>query len=756
MATTKVRPKLRSRQTGGTRSGEAFQTVTTQATATPTGPTITLPSLHDGLTIWLGTCFDLDAHPEARINLHIDDGDGVLTTRVPWGRCITYKAAAKGRTIRIGATYLDGTGASLQLTVATCEVPTDFYDPSEWTTPVTGVVNADASYPLEWSPQTVRITLPRECEHIAINLTGEDNRYVVCFAERRSSQDPWSPVRLVIAREQRKTHVFFRYRQIAVMAMHYDTHVPIEAPPGTVLDEITPGDVLDVTSDFGTPDATVAVSNATQLSAAIAALVPGQRTKITLSAGGYGPLDIIIPNLTSDLWLCGETDNPADVAFGDLNFSVTGDTKDRKVYLSGLRIVSKGSRFVTALRCAFRAHRCKFEKGDGTGRQDVVYFDAMGQDCTFKAAWCDAIGLASDTYDVWSNGSSGGAATNANTILIGCTGSTPGNAGVGGGTNTNLLTQHVGHKMWVWGGVYTHPGPISGAGPTVAPDPDGNMWLIGVLINDGGTGNPVRYGAGGAAIKLSYGCDVADLGDAASCWEVLNSICNRYRCGGAATNYFSSNGAGPYRFEGDRWVNTGGVGYALFIAVSSYEILACEFEGFDRGWYIAGANSAASPQRIALCRDNNVGGPDVGRLTQTGVIELINNVINRTTTSSPSTTKNALCDGNITLNNGSLSSQLTSTAQRSTITPVLNSSAASATNLDADGTPQASSNLDWSTYASGLSAGNKATLLSRLGIDLGIVGVKGDLVRIDPTIVCRGPRQRNLVPSGRGLFLMER
>lgn len=757
-----VRSPVRSSSTDAVSGGstEAFPTITTQATATPSETTISLGASQNGLMIYIANSFSIEDNPEARVLLYIDDGNGVQSLDLIWGQAYCYKSTDYGATLKIGSTYLDETGCVLSLQVAPLEVPVNFIKPADYASPVSGVCNTDGNYPLEWEPTTTRVTLARENEWLAFDLSAggpfgaQDVQGILYVRERRNEDEDWGPWRAVIYRPNSITHFFCRYRYVAIAQTQKNGAAPISACPGSVIDEVTASDNLSWASEF-TVVRTVNVADANELATAIADLQSGD--KLVLAAGTYATASMLL-SLTTDVWIAGATGDPANVIFGNLDMEIDCDVVGRKFFLSGIAIDSHGSNWVRINRGQIRIWDCNFTKSAGTGTDDVIYFDAYGTDATYKCAWCNAVGHTTAAFDVWSNTSSS-TVDHGETLLIGCTGSTPGDTGRGvsgpdpGATNCNLLTQHQGHKMLVWGGLYSNPANISGAGPSIAPDVDGNMWMIGVSVNDGSTSNAVRYGSGSASISLSYACDVADIGDAASCWSCYNSIGNRYICGGASTNFFSDNYTGlTQRLIGDTWVNTGGVGYGAYLAGSSYEIVGCSFTGFQRGWYITGSNSAESPQRIMCCIDDNASATDVGRQTQTGVIELLFNVSRGNITANNDTTKNALVDGNLNTNSGVIASGLTNPSQRSTITPLLNSSAAAATNQDSDGTPQSTSNLDWTTYASGLSEANKTTLRSRIGRDLGLMGVKGDALLIDAAIVCRGPRQRALVTSGRGLY----
>lgn len=721
-----------------------FTQITTQASANPSEVKFVLGEDQDGLAIWTSAYFEPITRPESRVVLWIDDGTTVESVDCVLGQMYVYKASASNVALRIGATDLDGNGLSVPLTVCGLTVPESYGDYAAGQEE-TGDAPLDCVLPSDWVPETNRLTLPDHAEWFAVDLASIDLdlQALIYVKQRKEADGPWSPWQSVVLKPGAVTPIFAVYRYVALCCHTFESAaLPVIAPEGSVIDESTPALEQDWDGEFNVQR--VVEADSSDFAAKWSARQSGD--KFLLAAGTYSVS--ISGDIGGDYWLCGSTGDPADVVFDNVNFQPTAT--GRRLHLSFLHVKATGSNQIRLVGGTQRNSHCLFERGGGSPTAGILDADSVNGSGDLRFFRCHAFGAASGAQDVW-DGNNASATGNPAIHLIACKGQNAGSV-----SNDNLLTTHNGAAMIVWGGEFSEPG----SGPAATADVDGSpLILVGAFLQPGESANAIRYGTGIAPIHFSYGCDVRGIGSAQGCIEVQRSIGNRYTCGDHNILFQAPANTrdATYRSIGDAWVKTGttGQGTALWLSSRRYEVVGCNFDGFQRGWRIAGSDLDYAPQRVLCNRDNNGSGTDIGRAGQNQVMDVFFNVTTGNLSAGAATTpKNVRFDGN--LGSGTFSSQVTSTSNRAAETPILNTPSTNPSNEDADGTPQSNSNMDWSTYASGLTSQQKIDLRAKVGVSLGLLGCKGDALLIDPAAVCRGPRQRAVVPSGAGLFQTKR
>lgn len=705
----------------------AFTSFMTAPTTLPTSATFKIPTGSDGFAVFVGNAYDVHEHLFGYYELHVYDGTNQHTICLtPWAATIV--KLTEGATISIGCSDAWGNPVSVPITFMPGAVPVTFSDPDG--TPVTGTINTDFNYPLEWEAAVTRVSTGAG-DYFLIDWTSE-TKHSVCWVKHKLGAT-WSPPQAVKLTPGRKVPVLAITGDVAIMRCQAGTMV-VEATDGSTLDTSTAGERLTWSDEF-TPLRTVNIANATQLAAALADLRNGD--DLVLSDQTLTLLAAInLNDLTLSFRIRSASNDPALVTIvGDILIDFASGSSGT-CYLQSIAFASNpGSTTGFQLHGGqFRVEKCTFARLSGA-ITNLTSLDFLSQNCLMKffdTSFAAVSGSVSDLFDL----SNAGAVDNGGLAhFIGCS-----YTGAGAAANDNLATCHDGSEGVWWGGTFQN----RGGGPSIVSTNESasKMHLVGCVAFQGtSTGN--QFGETSRPLGNVLFCDLRDINANNGFVFRVAVGCYAQATSGVTNLFNEAADTGAYLAIGTVFEQTGGAnGTAMRLRADSFQLIGNEYLGWARGWRIDDPNSTTSQgQDVFFNRDNNASGTDVGKNTQSPLTRILFNILAGTPSGGAGTSpKNTAVDGNLSV--GTIDADLTGTANRSTITPLLNSTG-SPNNLDADGTPQSSSNCDWSTFASGLSGPNQQILRDRIGARrVGWMGVKGDVLVSSITKAPRGPRLR--------------
>lgn len=459
-----INPVIARQITGSAGNSPSYNTVVTDASATPTTTALTLPGGYNAFRVWTGET----AVTEGEFNLYVRLNGGsaktINTTR--WqGRVI---AATAGDSIALGTTN----GRTVY--VAPVIAPASLTAP----TATSGTANCDQAGPPLWSPSAPHVTLADF--HQTINLAASDATKRVIFISEYTGST-WTPPRWYWLPASGSINVLCTYKQVAI-ANYAGVAVSVTAPTGAIIGGTSASMSLPIPA-FTT---TIDVTDAATLQAAMAsANASGGYVNIRCAPGTY-PLTIPVDRNTF------AANHTVGGRFGMEGIFITGLTGNRAdVVITGNGSGTNGNWDLN--------HSSAVNQYAGYAGLKDVTFDFAGIDATFAATsgnWlvqnCNFTGASSSSKDLFafacnanraisidileSNAStagsdcwngSGDTTTNAasRARLINCSGSV-----AGPNVNDQIVTSHAGLPYEVYGGTYS----------------DANL---NVVANDSGTTN---------------------------------------------------------------------------------------------------------------------------------------------------------------------------------------------------------------------------------------------------------------------------
>lgn len=719
---------IRSMIRGSGTSGDAFsewQSITTESGSSPSSTAFTLSSDQDGFILYVNDL--LEDRPGGLLKFTIEvDSTAYTLVAAPY-QSYLFHCGDAGESVKIACEEMDGTGVEYSVSICKARMPLQYVDTDALF--VTGTVHSDWNYPLGWNPTTYRVTMQADGQWLAIDGTSWTKQTIVWIRERSGSNI--SPAQAVICVPGRITPFFVQGREVAVMTLD-GIDVPIQAPFDTYVDTMSASDVLDI-DDF-TPVRTVNVSTGGEFDAAIADLTDGDDIVVT---GNITASNISMTNLAKSFRVRGSTGDPDDTVITG-EFSIGGSSSTEvTLYMSGVSWAKNTNNVVAySYLVNWRLTRCKFAKLGGTAKNVWEWNNGGGSALysrSMKAFRCEATGsTAAWAEDVWNFRMP--AAGSAH--LIACKGSV-----AGGAASNNLVTNHNENGgTYVWGGEYSDP---STSGPAITSDSGASpLSLIGVYCHDGATSNGFKVGA--FPLTMVFGCEIRDLGDGSNCLNFYRCIGNRITTGGANQNYaIIADDTDVISFVGNIVLHPNNTGTFLYVQSNYWIIAGNQFrlttgidtgdDAFSRSWDIRVESvfSSGDPgvQWCLLNYARSASSCFWRDVDNTGVAYCVGNIAT-SLDGSPSTTdvKNMVTDGNLTT--GSLGGYIAAetTNARNSITPIRNNSTEAmevSTEFSADGTPLSGGQLEWATFASGLSGANQTTLRGRLPFDLGLMDAFG-------------------------------
>lgn len=706
-----------------------FSTLTPAATTLPTSATFQLAPEDDAFVVYLGNAYDVTSDLCGTFNLHVYDGTHQNTIVLPpWGSTVV--ALGAGATVALGASDAWGNPITIPITVFPIGVPESFLDPDG--TPETGTINPDWNYPLEWEAATTRVS----CEpgsYFKIDYSAE-TRTSVCWIKHKVGS-AWSPPLAVKLTPGRKVPVWGFAGEIAIMSCRSRT-LAIEATDGATISNAA-ADKLTWRDQF-TPVRTVNVASSAEILAAFADLQDGDDIVITAAS-----ITLASPILKDDIngidfRLRSDDYNHATcLLIGDLTIDFVSAAAGI-CYIDGVSFVSAVSSTtgLTFHGGNFRIENASLLRLVGSPA-NLITIDFLSQAADVRLFDVQIAGDPASVSDLFDVSNAGQVQAGGVVHVIGCS-----HYGAGSGGSDNLATCHD-YAIGVWWGTDFS---TKGGGPSIvaATESADRMHLVDVWAEEGdATGN--QFGGSERALGNALFCDLRDI-NANNGFTARCAIGCYAQVTSGVTNMFNEPAAsGAYVFMGNVLEQTGGAnGTGLRLRADSFQVIGNEFLGWARGYRVDDPNSTASLRQLIFGNeDDNANGADFAKNTQAPLLEIFANILKGTPSGGAGTTpKNTAVDGNLSV--GAIDADITSASNRSTITPILNSTG-SPNNRDADKTPQSTSNCDWETFAAGLSAGDKTTLRNRIGArKVGWMGVKGDPLVTSVTSFARGPRLRQV------------
>lgn len=427
---------------GAALANPGLQSVTTEASATPSTTAATLGPGQTGLRVFTG----VTAASEASFDLYVSkNGGSVVKVRM-------YRWQGRILSGSPGDRFALGTTDGRTLSVAGMTVPTSLAAPSG----VTGTANCDQALPAIWSPSAAHVTLPANGSKFQLNSDGTER---VVFISEKAPDNTWTPARWVFLPAATNVVVHCNYTQVA-LANEAGATLSVTAPTSSTVGgtkavmALTPYVVTGTVRN---------VTTVAELKTAIAAAVAGD--DIVLAAGTYA-LDVAITYNSF-------TANIAAGKKGMEGIRMRGATSDRTLYILGgngtstngnWNLTMVGTQQMTAyvylenltfdfgaINLQFNAiggrFRCTNVRWTGGLSSDLVAWDAQANELILDALFCRADTSADDCWNFNGNATYNGI---SRVRLISCEGVSAGNNAA-----SQCLTSHNGLAVEVYGGTYS-------------------------------------------------------------------------------------------------------------------------------------------------------------------------------------------------------------------------------------------------------------------------------------------------------------
>lgn len=414
------------------------QSVTTDASATPTSNQVVMASTNNALVIHAGE----QPISEAYLNVYISiNGGAVKTLRI---------FRHQSRIIYASGNVSLGTTDGRVLKVNQCNVPGTLVVPSG----VSGTANCDKAGAPLWTPSAAHVTLPNKNSAFVINTDGTER--IVFISEFDGVA--WQPYRFyILPASSKNLTVFCSYKQVA-LANYAGATLSITAPAGSVVGGSSVTMSLTIPAVTGT---THSVTNISELKTAIANAVSGDHIVLAdgtyaldvniteasftanQAAGRKGSEGIVIRSLSGVRENCILSGSTTSFGGWTLNHSLAvgyGYFKDLKFDIAG---TSTG---VTLRGGNWRVQNCRFT-GVRTAVHCVNMASTVTDEINIDMLYCQADTSAVDCFNCVGNSDS--YSTNSVVRLIECTGFTP-----GGASGDQCVTTNTGVPLSTWGGNY--------------------------------------------------------------------------------------------------------------------------------------------------------------------------------------------------------------------------------------------------------------------------------------------------------------
>jgi hypothetical protein len=469
-----------SQQWAGGSSGQAIETVVTEASTTPTTVALTLASGMTGVRVWLGE------QPVTETDFYLYVKRNSTTYKI---KCYRNSApiivGVAGDTFAFGTT--DGRTIYVTPMITPAALITSF--------PVSGTANCDKAGPPLWTPTAAHITLAEI--NSAISLPADAGQKVVFISEYDPVGEAWTPVRSIMLHSSRASVVQCTYKQIA-LANYAGSTLTVSAPTGAVIGGTSAQMHLTFPGGTGTLRQ---VNSVATFKTAMAAAVSGDI--IELAAGTYA-LDVAISNTTfaangnsaKGILIRGATGTRSDVVItGNVsgtngNWLLTGGPSSAEpIMFKDLTFSFQGLG-----ACSFTQNTGGYglyENVRFTGvatAVDTFLFNNTSTAVVIDAMWCSFDNSAGDCV----NGAGTAGQNAASRVrLIGCDTELPVDAANGQG-----ITSHTGLAVSTYGG--THK---SANANIIAPDAATTPMYVFYARLEKGTRR-----AGFSNVTIMYGC----------------------------------------------------------------------------------------------------------------------------------------------------------------------------------------------------------------------------------------------------------
>ena len=233
-----IRSMLGSTSSSTTTAAE-WDIVTTESGDSPSGALFSLSSTQDAFMIYVNDL--LEDRPGGMLKLTIEyDATSHTVALMPYQHYM-YKCDDTGKSIKMAVEDFSGTGVEFPLYVSKITSPSQYIDADALY--VTGTINVDHNYPVEWTPETYRVTLAHGGQWIAIDYRSGTTQRVVYLQEKDGSNT--GPTYAVVLHPGRKEYIFIAGTQVAFCCPD-DIDLAIEAPFNTTIDTSSAADVLSL------------------------------------------------------------------------------------------------------------------------------------------------------------------------------------------------------------------------------------------------------------------------------------------------------------------------------------------------------------------------------------------------------------------------------------------------------------------------------------------------------------------------------
>lgn len=736
--------------------------ITTQTTATPStsgGGTVTLGVGQDSVMLWLA---DAVQDSEPFVDLYVNDGTSTVSIRVHWKQPYLFTAAA-GATLGIGALAVSGSGVARALSVTPQTAPVAV---GSGPYSVTGTINSDHNYPDEWTPSTVRVTLPSDDCYFQIDNSGKQQS--IMYMAGTNGAGDWSPVEAIHLETNRVVTVFSHYKRVALC--HPDGGGwTINAPVGSTVNTSGASNTLGSKwDDEFVSTGTVEVTDNTGFTAALQAL----------STSASNPNDIIIDDvaairtITSPATIHGGVSGLTNLPNRSYRIRSKSGDKSRSIlrcswglgstgYINGSDSVRIDFKNVTWEQVSgatnmfiqngkVRMQGCDITRSSGSATSILELACYNGGVMDGRLFNCRLIGLAgtNNMTDNFAGRLGTGSLTGAKAVLVGCAFQYCGNA-----SSDNLITSHGGFPLYVWGGRSADPGTNDTGGALNNDATTTPSYFFGHYGSES-NGNYYRI-SNGSTIRGSHFVSLGSSsgGGTITSFGLIEASYITFKTANTAACILAHASNKTYlvgnSFQIDSTTTvplilaSGSTAYVPYVVGNDLD------SGAGRTWYFSHAGSTQLGV-VDFIFNYDRGGSAASfdnRTAQTAGTDryLFNLFVNTPTWQTSTSLKNLLLDGNA--QTGATFSTTGGTSARGTSAPIRNT-ANLTFQLESDGTPTENGNVDWSTFVSGLSGGSLTTLLQRLPVQLGYMGVGGRTLALSTSRVPLGPREIQKIHTG--------